>query len=94
MTVTQARGRADSYRPGTTINEWHSEDPSFWQSTGSKVAARNLWVFVPALMLAFVVWQVWSVTVVQLSKVGFTFSESQKFWLTGDQGVARLVHGE
>ncbi|MEY9872227.1 NNP family nitrate/nitrite transporter-like MFS transporter [Streptacidiphilus sp. MAP12-33] len=87
MTVTQSRGRADTYRPGTTISEWHPEDPSFWRSTGSKVASRNLWVSVPALMLAFVVWQVWSVTVVQLSKVGFTFSESQKFWLTAIPGL-------
>ncbi|GAA3025884.1 nitrate/nitrite transporter NarK2 [Kitasatospora albolonga] len=88
--------RRESYRPGATISTWEPEDPSFWSATGAKVANRNLWVSVPALLLAFVVWQVWSVTVVQLSKVGFTFSDSQKFWLTAipglTGGLGRLVY--
>ncbi|MFC8453908.1 MFS transporter [Kitasatospora sp. NPDC057223] len=88
--------RKDSYRPGSSISAWHPEDPSFWESTGRRVANRNLWVSVPALLLAFVVWQVWSVTVVQLSKVGFTYSDSQKFWLTAIPGLTggagRLVY--
>ncbi len=79
--------RRDTYKPGTTISSWTPEDPAFWQSTGARVANRNLLVSVPALLLAFVVWQVWSVTVVQLSKVGFTYSESQKFWLTAIPGL-------
>ena len=94
--MTTARQEGDSYRPGSTISVWHPEDPTFWQSTGARVAGRNLWVSVPALILAFVVWQVWSVTVVQLSKVGFTYSESQKFWLTAvpglTGGLGRLVY--
>ncbi|GAA1349474.1 NarK family nitrate/nitrite MFS transporter [Streptomyces beijiangensis] len=77
----------DTYRPGSTITDWRPEDEAFWRSTGRKVANRNLWVSVPALMLAFVVWQVWSVTVVQLNDVGFSYSASQAFWLTAIPGL-------
>ncbi|MER5636436.1 NarK family nitrate/nitrite MFS transporter [Kitasatospora sp. NPDC002227] len=99
MSTTEEKApehRREDYGPGRTISAWEPEDPGFWSAIGSKVAARNLWVSVPALLLAFVVWQVWSVTVVQLSKVGFTFSESQKFWLTAVPGLTggtfRLVY--
>ncbi len=42
---------------------------------------RNLWISIPALMLAFAVWMVWSVVVVNLPNVGFKFSTNQLFWL-------------
>ncbi|MGT2528823.1 hypothetical protein ACU4GG_18155 [Streptomyces nojiriensis] len=79
--------RAETYKPGATIGDWRPEDDGFWQSTGRRVAQRNLWVSIPALMLAFVVWQVWSVTVVKLNDVGFGFSKSQLFWLTAIPGI-------
>ncbi|MFJ2596245.1 MFS transporter [Streptomyces erythrochromogenes] len=56
-------------------------------ATGHRVAQRNLWVSIPALMLGFVVWQVWSVTVVKLNDVGFGFTQSQLFWLTAIPGI-------
>ncbi|CDY76300.1 Nitrate/nitrite transporter [Caballeronia glathei] len=61
---------------------WRPEDPSFWNAGGSTVANRNLWISIPALMLAFAVWSLWSVTVVNLDKGGFHFSKNQLFWLT------------
>ncbi|WP_199547097.1 NarK family nitrate/nitrite MFS transporter [Streptomyces sp. N35] len=78
---------ADTYKPGSTISDWRPEDTGFWASTGRKVANRNLWISIPALMLGFVVWQVWSVTVVKLNDVGFGFSKSQLFWLTAIPGI-------
>ncbi|MEU6879365.1 hypothetical protein [Streptomyces sp. NPDC046712] len=39
---------------------WRGE--LFWKSIGKRVAHRNLWIAVPALLVAFVVRQVWSVT--------------------------------
>ncbi|MEU7551753.1 NarK family nitrate/nitrite MFS transporter [Streptomyces sp. NPDC044571] len=78
---------AESYGPGTSIGEWRPEYPDFWQATGRRVARRNLWVSIPALMLGFVVWQVWSVTVVRLNDVGFGFSKAQLFWLTAIPGL-------
>ncbi|MFD5617166.1 hypothetical protein [Streptomyces yangpuensis] len=42
------------YRRGRTITEWSPEDPAFWPSTGKRVATRNLWIAVPALLVAAV----------------------------------------
>ncbi|MFC7306203.1 NarK family nitrate/nitrite MFS transporter [Streptomyces monticola] len=75
------------YRPGRTITDWEPENELFWKSTGKRVATRNLWIAVPALLVAFVVWQVWSVTATNLKDVGFGFSTSQLFWLTAIPGL-------
>jgi MFS transporter, NNP family, nitrate/nitrite transporter len=63
------------------IAHWNPEDKNFWQSQGASVAQRNLWISIPALTLAFAVWMVWSVVVVNLPLVGFKFSTNQLFWL-------------
>ncbi|WP_432133933.1 MULTISPECIES: NarK family nitrate/nitrite MFS transporter [unclassified Streptomyces] len=77
----------DQYRPGRDITEWEPENELFWNSVGRRVARRNLWIAVPALLVAFVVWQVWSVTATNLKDVGFPFSTSQLFWLTAIPGL-------
>ena len=64
------------------LTRWEPENPSFWQSSGEKIAHRNLWLSIPALMLAFSVWMLWSVAVVNLDKAGFNFTKNQLFWLT------------
>lgn len=64
------------------IREWLPEDETFWTRTGRSIAYRNLWISVPALLLAFCVWMVWSVVVVKLKTIGFQFTEQQEFWLT------------
>jgi NNP family nitrate/nitrite transporter-like MFS transporter len=66
----------------TRISDWRPEDAQFWQSAGKSVATRNLWISIPALLLAFSVWMVWSVVVVKLKAIGFKFTEPQEFWLT------------
>jgi NNP family nitrate/nitrite transporter-like MFS transporter len=73
---------------GRTLTTWNPEDASFWASTGKHVANRNLWISVPALLLAFAVWMVWSVVVVNLPAIGFTFTTGQLFWLTAIPGLA------
>ena len=70
------------------INTWEPETPSFWQNTGKATAARNLWISIPALLLAFAVWMVWSVVVVNLPNIGFTYSNNQLFWLTALPGLS------
>lgn len=62
---------------------WTPEDKSFWQSTGKSIARRNLWLSVPALLLAFAVWQVLSVTLTYLPNVGFKYSKEELFTLAG-----------
>lgn len=66
----------------TRISDWRPEDPAFWNQSGRRVATRNLWISIPALLLAFSVWMVWSVVVVKLKAIGFQFTEPQEFWLT------------
>ena len=66
----------------TRISDWRPWDATFWATTGRSVANRNLWISVPALLLAFAVWMVWSAVVVKLKAIGFKFTEQQEFWLT------------
>ncbi|HTN62822.1 MAG TPA: nitrate/nitrite transporter, partial [Devosia sp.] len=56
------------------IDDWRPEDPKFWHDTGKSIAKRNLWISIPALLLAFAVWMVWSVVVSQLPSIGFDFT--------------------
>lgn len=69
------------------ISTWKPEDQHFWQTEGKKHATRNLWISVFALMLAFIVWQIWSVTAVRLNDVGFNFSQSELFTLAALPGL-------
>lgn len=64
------------------LTDWRPEDPVFWDKTGKKIAARNLWISIPNLLLAFSVWMVWSMVVAKLKLVGFRFTTDQLFWLT------------
>jgi NNP family nitrate/nitrite transporter-like MFS transporter len=70
------------------IATWEPETPGFWHSTGKSTANRNLWISIPALLLAFAVWMVWSVVVVNLPNIGFKFSTNQLFWLTALPGLS------
>ncbi len=68
-------------------DSWNPEDQTFWLEEGKKRANRNLWISVFALMLAFVVWQIWSVTAVRLNDIGFAFSQSELFTLAALPGL-------
>jgi len=70
------------------LTEWNPEDPSFWESTGKKIANRNLWISIPALLLAFAVWMVWSVVVTNLPNIGFKYTTNELFWLTALPGLS------
>lgn len=77
---------AEIHVPGQTemprvIEDWRPEDASFWADKGRRIARRNLWLSIPALVLAFAVWMVWSVVIARLPAIGFTFSQDQLFWL-------------
>ena len=68
-------------RRGRVLNIWTPEDKAFWAQQGQAIARLNLWISVPALFLAFAVWQLWSVVAVNLNAIGFNFSSNQLFWL-------------
>tara|TARA_R110002124_G_scaffold66612_2_gene181241 strand:- start:3686 stop:6418 length:2733 start_codon:yes stop_codon:yes gene_type:complete len=71
-----------------TLTEWHPEDEAFWSDKGRAVARRNLWISIPALLLAFSVWMVWSIVVARLPAIGFEFTSSQLFWLAALPGLS------
>ncbi len=70
-----------SARSARTLTVWTPEDKAFWETEGQAVAKLNLWISVPALFLAFAVWQLWSVVAVNLPMMGFKYSTNQLFWL-------------
>ena len=70
-----------SRRQGRLLTLWAPEDRSFWEREGEAIAKLNLWISVPALFLAFAIWQVWSVVAVSLPGLGFKYSTNQLFWL-------------
>jgi len=70
------------------IEIWTPEDKAFWELQGQAIASRNLWISIPALFLAFAVWQLWSVVAVSLPALGFKFSTNQLFWLAAAPGLS------
>ena len=76
-----APSSAPRARTGRTLNIWTPEDKAFWEREGDAIAKINLWISVPALFLAFAIWQVWSVVAVSLPGLGFKYSNNQLFWL-------------
>ncbi|MGN8118098.1 nitrate/nitrite transporter [Labrys sp. 22185] len=73
------------------LTDWRPEDPTFWRQTGRAIARRNLWLSIPALLLSFAIWQVWSVVVAKLPLVGFSFTTDQLFWLAALPGISGAV---
>ena len=69
------------------IREWNVEDDQFWESTGKKVANRNLWISIPSLLCGFAVWLYWGVITVQMLNLGFPFAKSELFTLMAIAGL-------
>ena len=70
------------------LTTWNPEDEQFWAGEGKTVATRNLWISIPALFLAFSVWMVWSVVVVNLPNIGFPYDSNKLFWLAALPGLS------
>jgi len=70
------------------IEDWRPEDKEFWATRGRAIARRNLLISIPALLLSFAVWMVWSVVVAKLPSIGFTYTTDQLFWLAALPGLS------
>ena len=57
----------------TNLSSWNVEDEGFWENTGKDIAKKNLWISIPALLLAFAVWIMWGMLVTYMKDFGFTF---------------------
>ena len=73
---------------GPDISDWRPEDEKFWASTGKKIAYRNLFLSVPALLCGFAVWGMWGIITVQMLNLGFPFTQAELFTLTAISGIA------
>ena len=78
---TNSPSRAD-------IADWQPEDERFWESTGKKIAYRNLWISIPALLCGFAVWGMWGIITVQMLNLGFPFTQAELFTLTAISGIS------
>ncbi len=70
------------------IADWRPEDEQFWESTGKRIAYRNLWISVPALLCGFSIWGMWGIITVQMLNLGFPFTQAELFSLTAIAGLA------
>ncbi|MGB3020849.1 MAG: MFS transporter [Methyloceanibacter sp.] len=86
--LEEAHEREKPETQGALIEDWRPEDATFWETSGRRIARRNLWISVPALLLAFAVWMVWSVVVAKLPAIGFTYTTEQLFWLAALPGLS------
>lgn len=73
------------------LTDWRPENEEFWEDKGRAIAKRNLWLSIPALLLSFAVWMIWSVIVARLPAVGFPLSTNQLFWLAALPGLSGAV---
>jgi len=72
------------------IKDWNVEDESFWNSKGKKIANRNLWSSIPALLLAFSVWIMWGVLIKYMKEFGFTFGMLEGLIQGSEEYIAKL----
>jgi NNP family nitrate/nitrite transporter-like MFS transporter len=86
--TSQTMTTAKSARDPHVLTHWDPEDKVFWEREGRRIAQRNLWISIPALLLAFAVWMVWSVVVVNLPNIGFRYDTNQLFWLAALPGLS------
>jgi NNP family nitrate/nitrite transporter-like MFS transporter len=71
----------DTGRKGRWLDDWDPDDEAFWQSTGKKIAKKNLILSIFAENLGFSVWVLWTIIVINLANAGFTLSLSEQFLL-------------
>jgi MFS transporter, NNP family, nitrate/nitrite transporter len=73
---------------GPDIADWRPEDEAYWNSTGKRIAYRNLLISVPALLCGFAVWGMWGIITVQMLNLGFPFTQAELFTLTAIAGIS------
>jgi NNP family nitrate/nitrite transporter-like MFS transporter len=69
------------------IKEWDVENDQFWETTGKKVATRNLWISIPSLLVGFAVWLYWGIITVQMINLDFDFTTGELFTLAAIAGL-------
>ena len=86
--TTAARDPRSKGATNADIEDWDPEDNAYWESKGKRIAYRNLWISIPALLCGFAVWGMWGVITVDMLNLGFPFSQDQLFMLTAIAGIS------
>ena len=73
---------APSSRRGRWIDHWEPDDDRFWESSGKRIARKNLVLSMFAEHLGFSVWVLWTIVVLNLGNHGIELSVSELFLLT------------
>jgi NNP family nitrate/nitrite transporter-like MFS transporter len=68
MSTTETTVPGTPHRGGRWIDHWEPEDPGFWETTGKRIANRNLWFSIFSEHIGFSMWTVWSVMVLFMGK--------------------------
>ena len=71
----------------STPEKWDVEDSEFWESTGKKIANRNLWISIPNLLCGFSVWLYWGMIAKVIQRVHFASGEALFPFTFGNDGV-------
>ena len=69
------------------IKTWDPENEQEWASSGKKIANRNLWISIPALLCGFAVWLYWGIITIQMLNLGFPFEKAELFTLMAIAGL-------
>src|SRR5215218_6339613 len=78
-----APGRTDKLLTrGRWIDRWEPENEDFWETTGKKIARKNLAISIFAEHLGFSIWVLWTIVVINLANIGINLSVSELFMLT------------
>lgn len=70
---------------GEWLESWDPENQETWDST---LAWRTLWVSTFCLTLAFVAWFLPSAIIPKLNPLGYSFSNSQLYWMAAMPGLS------
>ncbi len=73
---------------GRDLTGWDPDNDAQWEAAGKRIATRNLWISIPALLCGFAVWLYWGIITVQMLNLGFPFAQSQLFTLAAIAGLS------
>ena len=77
---------ADSRRTGSRwLQDWDPENEETWDS---RIAWQTLWITTFTLTLAFVTWFLPSAIVPKLNDIGYSFTQTQLYWMAAMPGLA------
>ncbi len=66
---------------GQWIEKWDPDDEAFWETSGNKIAKKNLIFSIFAENIGFSIWVLWTIVVINLANIGIVMSISELFLL-------------